>query len=116
MPSQILTFKQTAAALSEASEEHRVNNDGKVSQIVMHFPPGCSGLVDVRLRYFQGTMPTNLFPSQDEQYIALDAATPNYSDINFTVKHGDTVKMEVKNYDGLNSHTISSQVVIVGAE
>jgi hypothetical protein len=80
---------------------------GKVTQVLFHFPPGCAGLVEMRLL-------------KDEQpfypvvgYLALDNSTPvhNLGDgIEYYAKEPLTV--EILNHDGINPHTPTVTVTV----
>lgn len=81
------------------------NQDGKITQVMFHFPPGSAGLVEVKL--LKDEKP--FYPS--EGYLALDNATPvYYTDVGYYAKEPLTV--EVLNRDGINPHTPTVTVVI----
>ena len=112
MASDFLPFKKTVAALVGDSQEFMIQQDGDISEVTMHFPPGCSGLVDVRVLYMRGSEESFVVPSVDGQYVALDSATPTYRNIGYPVKKNGRVRVEFENHDSLNPHTVSVQVVI----
>jgi len=105
-PAASIPFKKTVPSLEIESEEHRIPHDGIVTRVVMHFPPGCSSLVDVRLLYIEDGKEYYVVPSIEDKFIALDAATPVYEP-KFPVKQGKILKVEWYNYDDTYEHTIS---------
>jgi len=78
--------------------------DGEITQIVLHFPAGCNGLVKVKV----GVDQTEL-----TDWIALDDTTQNLN-AKFPVKQGDRIWAEIFNYDGMYSHRIGVVVTLVG--
>lgn len=78
--------------------------DGTITQIVLHFPPGCNGLVQVRV----GVDQTEL-----TDWIALDDTTQNLR-ASFHVKQGDRIWAEIFNYDSEYSHKIGVVVTLIG--
>lgn len=101
-----IVFKKEVLALTEAFELKRAEMNGIVKDIIVHCPPGCSGLVDVRV--FMGT--TQVLPRIG--YIALDDATPTFG-IQEPIKSGDTIRVEWVNTDSTYPHTISVIVNII---
>jgi len=110
--SSTIVFKKTIAALEEESEEHRVPFDSIITEVTMHFPPGASALVDVRLLYFYGKEKNFVVPTLEGKYIALDDATPSFV-VGFPVKKEGRLKIEFLNYDSGNEHTISVIVTLI---
>lgn len=78
---------------------------GRITQILFHFPPGCSGLVEMKL-----------FKNEDTFYpisgaLALDDATPvYYVDADYYAREPLTV--QVDNKDSVNPHAPSVAVTI----
>lgn len=101
-----IVFKKEVLALTESYELKRAEMNGIVKDIIVHFPPGCSSLVDVRV--FMGT--TQVLPRIG--YIALDDATPTFG-IQESIKSGDTIRVEWVNTDSTYPHTISVIVNII---
>lgn len=81
---------------------------GRIKSVTMSFPPGCSNLVDVAFGH--GSEKT--CPYSD--YIALDDASPTFTDINEPVKMDERLWCEIRNGDSEYPHGISVLVVIVG--
>lgn len=101
-----IVFKKAVSALTEEFEIKRAEMNGIVKDIIVHFPPGCSSLTDVRV--FMGT--TQVLPRIG--YIALDDATPTFG-IQEPIKSGDTIRVEWVNTDATYAHTVSVIVNII---
>lgn len=79
--------------------------EGKITQVMFHFPPGCNALVDIKLE--KGKMP--FYPR--EGYLALDDATPiYYTDVDY--RSYESLDFSVLNRDAVNPHTVTCTVVI----
>jgi hypothetical protein len=78
---------------------------GKITQIMFHYPPGCNGLVELRL--LKDLNP--FYPLQG--YLALNNATPVYY-VEANYYANEPLTLEVLNHDGGNSHTPTCTVVI----
>ena len=99
-----LNFRNTVAALSEDYEIKRSLEDGTIKELVVHFPPGCNALVEVKV--YHGS--TQILPEKGG--LALDDTSPTFI-VERAVKAGDPIRVEWINHDDTYSHTIS---VIVG--
>lgn len=93
-------FKHTLAALAGVIEHKHIPMLKTVKTVTIHWPPGCSAVVDVAVGYSQDK---RLLP--EEGYLALDDTTPTWA-VNKEIA-GDTLWVEIRNGDSLNSHTIS---------
>jgi len=100
-----LNFRKTVAALTQEEESKSVPATGIVKQIVVHFPPGCNSLVEVKV--FHGSK--QILPEKGG--IALDDATVPFG-ANEPVKVGDIIKVVWINHDDTYEHTISVVVYI----
>lgn len=74
--------------------------DGIIREVKIHWPPGCNGLVDVRV----GHGPKQFCPF--EGFLSLNNVTPSYY-FNEEVQHTEQIWVEIQNTDGVNAHTIS---------
>lgn len=83
--------------------------NGKIVQIVPHWPDGCNALVDVAF----GHGDTWVIPVETDTYIALNDATPVLT-VSEEVHKGEQLWMIVRNTDGGNAHAISIAITIVG--
>lgn len=82
---------------------------GKITQVVRHWPLGCSALVEVAF----GHGDTWVLPSEVDTFVALDDTTPVIK-ISEHITKGELLWMVVKNGDSANPHTISVTATIVG--
>ena len=78
---------------------------GKITQIMFHFPPGCNGLVEVRL--LKDGDP--FYPVKGN--LALNNATPVYY-VQADYYPNEPLTLEVLNRDAVNPHTPTCTVVI----
>ncbi|MDD5778498.1 MAG: hypothetical protein PHU95_03525 [Candidatus Thermoplasmatota archaeon] len=83
--------------------------DGFITEVTMHYPDGCNGLVDLALKYKN----VNVFPLTD--YVALNDATQTWM-IRQPITKKNPIWVEMRNRDTLNTHTPSVQVVCIGVE
>ncbi|MDI6860139.1 MAG: hypothetical protein QMC85_06565 [Methanocellales archaeon] len=103
--SKVLSFRKTVAKLESDHEDNRVPFDGIVTSVIMQFPAGCNFLVDVRLLYRVADHEYYIIPSVEDQFIALDDATPTFH-TSYPVSVGNTLRAEWYNYDDTYSHTV----------
>lgn len=84
---------------------HAFRQEGKITQIMFHFPPGCNGLVDMCL-YKDGKpfYPVNGF-------LALNNATPVYY-VQADYYQNEPMMLEILNHDSVNAHAPTCTVVI----
>lgn len=101
-----LNFRKSIAALTETFEIKRSLETGAIKEIVVHFPPGCNALVEIKV--WHGS--TQILPEKGG--IALDGATPTFS-IEKPIKLGDSIRVEWVNHDNIYEHTVS---IIVNIE
>ena len=83
--------------------------DGKIVQIMRHWPGGCSALVDLAV----GHGDTWLLPNETDMFVALNNATPIVN-IDEPVYKSEQLWMVVRNADALNAHAISVTFIIRG--
>jgi hypothetical protein len=93
-------FKHTVDPLQGITDHERIAMLKTVKTITIHWPDGCDALVDVAVGYSQDK---RLLP--EEGYLALNNATPTWSVNKET--DSDTLWVEIRNGDSVNSHTIS---------
>lgn len=82
---------------------------GKIVQLIPHWPDGCDALVDVAV----GHKDTWVLPSEVDTFIALNDATPVLT-VDEPVEKGEEVWMILRNTDGVNAHSISCTITIIG--
>jgi len=95
-------FREQVPAATEREYEGLTPCKGFITAIIMHWPPGCNSLVQMAA----GLKGNWLVPSEEGQYIALDAATLTFG---MRVPCGDKERVWVvmRNTDGANPHTPS---------
>ena len=92
-----------ATGLTKEDNYKKLNIDGRITQIIIHFPAGCNGLVEVRVGVNEHEL---------TDWIALDDTTQPFN-ANFFVKRGDRLWAEIKNYDSTYSHRIGVVVTVL---
>jgi hypothetical protein len=88
---------------------------GIIDQILIHFPPGVNGLVDVAIGHGSVWVAPAITKVQSESYIALNAATPVF-DTQEPVNKDEQLWLIVRNRDAVNPHTITAVLVCTGEE
>lgn len=76
-----------------------------ITSVVLHFPPGCSGLVQINLQLANGTI---IFP-YDGNFIALDSATQMF-EFEYYLNSGASLECKISNTDDANAHDV--QVIV----
>ncbi|MCD6493919.1 MAG: hypothetical protein J7K36_09045 [Archaeoglobaceae archaeon] len=102
----IINFRKTVSPLTADSDTKTAYLDGAITEIILHFPPGCNALVGVKV--FLNTR--QILPQ--EGVIALDNATQSFK-LFVPCKKGDIIRVDWENHDDTYSHTVS---VIVNVE
>lgn len=100
MASQQINFRKSIASLGSDTETVQCPVDGIINQVVMHFPPGCSALVEVRF----SVGAKNIVPQSG--YIALDDTTQSFNAMQ-EVRLGDSLIVDWINHDNAFAHTVS---------
>ena len=86
--------------------------DGKIVQIIPHWPDGCNALVDLAVGHGDHEW---VYPNEVDTFAALNDATPVIA-VNEPVSRGMNLWMECRNGDAVNAHTVSCAFVIMGVE
>ena len=110
--SHVLTFSRSIPAATANAELQRVPFDAYIVAVFIHFPPGASQLVEVRLTAEVAGSLRYILPSKEDAYIALDDSFIPFLGLRFLIPAGSTLRAEWYNYDGANSHTVPITVVI----
>ena len=111
MPAEVLNIRQVAASQQSYVLSEQIPKDGYLSKGLIHFPPGCIGLVYVRVSVevrgsFRAIAPRDDAERNLPQYIALDNFTVSFP-IEEEVNKGGRIQVEITNYDTVNPHTIT---------
>jgi len=104
-------LKATVAALEGTKIQKPSPLTGRITQVVRHWPEGCSAYVDVAF----GHGDVWVLPSEADTFVALDDATPVIA-VSEPVTKGEMLWMVIRNGDSANPHTISVTATIIGAE
>lgn len=111
MPAEVLNIRQVAASQQGYVLSEQIVKDGYLSKGYIHYPPGCIGLVYVRVSVavdgsFKAVAPRSDTERGQPQYIALDNFTVPFP-IELNVSKRDRMQVEIINYDIVNPHTIT---------
>lgn len=100
MTTSQIRFQETLAPLTGDTFIEKCPWPAVCTSILLHFPPGCNGLVDVMI----GHSNTQVCPRQG--HVSLDAATPVIP-IFELVGEGEPIWVTIANADAANPHTIT---------
>jgi len=100
-----INFRENVPAGRGVRVTNSFNFGGKVKQVLFHFPPGCAGLVRVRL--FKDENP--FYPNRG--FLTLDDSTPAFP-MDEPYYPNEPLTLEIENTDAVNAHTISCIVAI----
>lgn len=81
---------------------------GTIKNITLHFPPGCSSLVEVFVYHIK----KQILPV-GRTGVALDDATEVFH-INEQIKQGDAIQVTAINHDDTYPHTVTILIYIGG--
>lgn len=101
-----LNFRETVQPGQGVRVTRSFHQKGKVTQVMFHFPPGCNGLVEMRLSKDEKPF----YPVQG--YLALDDATPVRQNVDIECYEREPFTLEVLNRDAINPHTPTCTVTI----
>ena len=100
-----INFRENVPAGQGVRVTQNFHYAGKIKQVLFHFPPGCAGLVRVRL--LKDEKP--FYPIQG--YLALDNSTPAFP-MDEDYYSFEPLTLEIENTDASFPHTISCVVAI----
>jgi hypothetical protein len=107
-----VVFSETIQALQGLEMEEPCPLTGEITEVTMHFPDGCNGLVGLQF----GHGGVCMFPSQKTQVIALNNSTPTFRNLKESVEKGERLWAILRNADAANPHKPSIIVNINGVE
>ena len=109
-----LSYLVTTPSLNTNSQTITSPIDGTINRITISWPSGCNFLVEVVFNHKRVQfVPT---PSIGAQYgVALNNFTETMNP-NWPVTKNDTLEMVCVNHDGVNEHTVSTVLHIMGYE
>ena len=105
MPTDSVEFAWEVNPKTAVELDAMIEYTGKITEVVVHIPPGCAGLVHVQLWKNQ----KQLVPQKG--YLAWDSATVSFP-IKESVQPGDRLWVRFENHDTVNKHKPSVLVVI----
>ena len=105
-----VTIEQTVAALDWGRWDAECTVTGEITTIIIQFPPGCNGLVDVACGHEQIWS----IPSERDTYLALDSVTQPFYPRNEKVQRHDRLWGEIRNTDTTWPHKITIIFVLEG--
>ena len=94
-------------ATTEVVLQFQIPYDCTIKEVVLHFPEGCSGLVQASLQLSDGI---TIFPAYGD-YIALDGATERF-DFEWFLNTGSLLQAKISNTDSANAHNVQVIVTI----
>ena len=95
-----ISFNQSIAASTEATYEEKVPYNSIIESVLLEFPPGCNGLVEVECKINGG----RFLPMQGEP-IALNSQNYN-SPLGIIIRQKDRLQVVWGNYDDTNAHKV----------
>ena len=101
-----INFRETVTPGAGVFVTRSYSQGGHITKVMFHFPDGCNALVDMALtKDLKSYYPLN-------GYLALNNATPVYQNLTTSYYPNEPLRLEIRNRDSLNSHTVSCTVVI----
>ena len=110
MASRVVPLSAEVASLRQVTLQDEVPIDGTITQLLVHWPAGCVGNVEIALGIRRDTW---LMPPKVGTYLALDDFTATL-DCHEPVKKGERLWMIVRNGDDTNVHTSTCAFNVVG--
>lgn len=106
---RFINFRYTVPASTQVQLQARSPLAGFLTHILLHYPPGCLALVDVRVDVDR----EQILPVSG--WVALDNATPTFQfHRGQPVKRRDYLDVWLQNRDTQNTHTITVLIVFEG--
>ncbi|KKN87077.1 hypothetical protein LCGC14_0263470 [marine sediment metagenome] len=87
--------------------------DGFIKQVIIHWPEGCNGLVDVAIEHAGKQFLPN--PDYGQRYLSLDAVTPTFV-LHEPLRARHPITVEIGNADSANQHTVTVIIVVESLE
>ena len=97
---------------AEATRTQFKANQGVIYRVWVMFPPGCAGLVKLRI-YHEGHP---FLPVEADAYISGDSYTYEYPIMYEITGHPELITIEAWNTDDTYDHTIDVQFLIIPKE
>ena len=103
-----LNYRMTVSPLTEERETKYSPLTGVIKDAILHFPSGCSSLVEVFIFH-----KTKQILPEGRIGVALDDATQKFS-INEPIKKKEPIEVRVINHDDTWEHTITCVIEVEG--
>lgn len=101
MPTEVLTFSDTAIDGVTTRQKRRVSRAGKLVSILFSFPSSTNNLLDVALNLVRSnTKHSRLLPSQDDTFFRWDSAVLSLRDLGIELEAGVELEVEWANASG----------------
>ena len=110
---RVLEFSKLIKPSYQDEQKRQPGYKGLITAILMHFPTGTCGLVEVRVvKRSHGGGQEYLAPSLEDSFIALDDTEFTSGPLSIPVESRDTIRVEWYNYDGGFAHTVPVFVLV----
>ena len=107
LDTRIIEFTKLIKPGYQDEQVRQPGTKGLITAVVMHFPTGTCGLVEVRvIKQSHKGGQEYLVPSIEGAFIALDDAPFVSGPLSIPVESRDTIRVEWYNYDGGFAHTV----------
>ena len=101
MPTEVLTFSDTATDGQTTRQRRRVTHDGKLVSLHIAFPGSTNNALDVAVNLIRSnTKHSRLLPSQDDTFFRWDAAVLDLRDLDLELEAGVELEVEWVNNSG----------------
>ena len=110
---RVLSFSKLIKPGYQDEQARQPGTKGLVVAVLMHFPAGASGLVEIRVvKQSHGGGKDYIVPSLEDSFIALDDTEFVAAPLSIPVESRDTIRTEWYNYDGGFAHTVPVFVLV----
>jgi len=109
MASRVVPLSAEVSALRQVTLEDDAPIGGIITQLLIHWPPGCAGNVEVAIGIRRDTW---LMPPKVGTYLALDDFTA-VLDCYEPIERGERLWMVIRNGDDTNAHVLTSAFNVV---
>jgi len=110
-PEKQINFRSTVLASTAIELSYEMDQDARLTEGFLSFPPGANSLVEMRVLVGSGSAKKQITPINNS-FIALDDATYPFI-LDTKVAHKEKVFVEISNYDEDNAHAVSAIISYV---
>lgn len=108
MTTKTINFRETVSPATRNVVSDNAPVTGNITEIMTHFPPGASALVQVLIK----VAGNQILPK--DGYLALDDTTPVFKMVE-PIELGDLIELDIRNTDNVFSHTITITITCEGS-